>query len=611
MGLGRIYRNYFKNNMFMRILLIFTMIAILTIVIMSYLMYSSLSQSIVEKELNNQKAAMENVSRYLDQRYQSVENIARDMYRNEMLFSNISFLMEHPYSQYVQHRMDQFYNETNNNSTDPLQYFQQVMDEHGDIRNILLYSSEQQYLSIFKSNKQYKQLITDMTHSYIPDVMAMDYKGITAPNYWIRKAADQWAPELYAIRVPINNRQLKNAGQFLVYLDSDGISDALASYKDSFKGDIAVLSADGKVLYDSEGKYYGKTYPYMDVTDSLYDGGNTRPAEVSSRMYINKLTSADNGYVVIGAVPKKEVEASYSGIRKTIITISGICILFAIFFPAFFVINFANRTNRIIKITRKVKNGDLSARIDNPGEDELGQISRSFNDMLDELNLYIERVYKAEIKQKQTELVALQARINPHFLYNTLEVIRMRAISQGAKDVGEMIYSLSVLFKSLVKQKKIYMLKDELEACRLYLELFRIRYKEKFSYTINSDPALQNKSVIRLSLQPLIENYIVHGIQTNRDDNHLDIRVREEGDMLVAVITDNGKGITPERLAEIHEELGKPEESGEMFGLRSVHSRLQFLYGPAYGVEIDSRPGVGTVITVRYPNREGTDAEDV
>ncbi|PQP86415.1 two-component sensor histidine kinase, partial [Paenibacillus sp. AR247] len=198
MGLGRIYRNYFKNNMFMRILLIFTIIAILTIVILSYLMFSSLSQSIVEKELNNQKAAMENVSRYLDQRYQSVENIARDMYRNEMLFSNISFLMEHPYSQYVQHRMDQFYNETNNDSTDPLLYFQQVMDENGDIRNIMLYSSEKQFLSVFKPNKQYKQLTTDMTHSYIPDVMAMDYKGITAPNYWIRKAADQWAPELYA-----------------------------------------------------------------------------------------------------------------------------------------------------------------------------------------------------------------------------------------------------------------------------------------------------------------------------------------------------------------------------------------------------------------------------
>lgn len=122
--------------------------------------------------------------------------------------------------------------------------------------------------------------------------------------------------------------------------------------------------------------------------------------------------------------------------------------------PSLFISNFAKRMYGIIRFTRKVRGGDLAARIADPREDELGQISRSFNEMLDELNQYIERVYKAEIKQQQTELVALQARINPHFLYNTLEVIRMRAVSQGARDVGEMIYSLSVLFKSLVQQKK-------------------------------------------------------------------------------------------------------------------------------------------------------------
>lgn len=611
MGIGRIYRNYFKNNMFMKILLIFTFIAIVTIVILSYLMISSLSQSIVNKELDNQKAAMESVSRYIDNRHRAIENIARDMYRNETLFSNISFLMENPYAGYVQHRMDQFNVQSNGDSTDALQYFQNIMDENGDIRNLMLYGSEHQYLSIFKSNKQFKQLSTNFANSYIPEVMAMETKGIAAPNVWVRKAADQWDKELYAIRVPINNKQLKNAGQFLVYLDSNSILNALETYKNGYKGSIVVLSSSGDVLFDSEGKYYGKTYPYVDVTDSLFDDPQTGLTRSGESMYINKLISAEGGYVVIGAVPKNEIASSYSGVRQTIITISAICILFAVLFPALFIINFANRTNRIIKFTRKVKNGDFAARIDDPREDELGQISRSFNDMLDELNAYIERVYKAEIKQKQTELVALQARINPHFLYNTLEVIRMRAISQGAKDVGEMIYSLSVLFKSLVQQKRNYTLKDELETCRLYLELFRIRYKDRFDYTITYDPELADKSVMKLSLQPIIENYIIHGIRTERYDNRLSVEIREEGDMLIAEVCDNGKGIEPDRLNEIREELEKPEESGKMFGLRSVHSRLRFLYGPAYGIEIQSRPDEGTVITVRYPSREGTDAEHV
>ena len=252
-----------------------------------------------------------------------------------------------------------------------------------------------------------------------------------------------------------------------------------------------------------------------------------------------------------------------------------------------------------------MKYGNLSARIDDTRDDELGQISHSFNDMLDELNLYIERVYKAEIKQKETELVALQARINPHFLYNTLEVIRMRAISQGARDVGEMIYSLSVLFKSLVQQKKNYTLKDEMEACRLYLELFRIRYKDIFTYTIQLDPVHNQHPVVKLSLQPIIENYVVHGIQTERSDNKLSIVVEEIGDVLQVEVRDNGKGIDPARLAEIREELDRPEESGQMFGLRSVHSRLRYLYGPEFGMTIESTLGEGTLIRVRYPHTEG------
>ncbi|MFD2879620.1 sensor histidine kinase [Paenibacillus rhizoplanae] len=184
-----------------------------------------------------------------------------------------------------------------------------------------------------------------------------------------------------------------------------------------------------------------------------------------------------------------------------------------------FISNFAKRTHRIIRFTRKVKNGDLNTRIVDGKEDELGQIAKSFNSMLDELNQYIDQVYKAEIKQKHTEIATLEARVNPHFLYNTLEVIRMRAISSGAKDVGEMIYSLSMLFKSYVRPKLKYTFKDELEACRLYLELFRIRYKDRFAYTIECSPELEELPVLKMSLQPVIENYVLHGMRTGQTDN--------------------------------------------------------------------------------------------
>jgi two-component system sensor histidine kinase YesM len=210
-------------------------------------------------------------------------------------------------------------------------------------------------------------------------------------------------------------------------------------------------------------------------------------------------------------------------------------------------------------------------------------------------------VLKVEIKQKQTELTALQARINPHFLYNTLEVIRMRAISQGAEDVGEMIYSLSALFKHYVKPKPVHRIKDELEACRLYLELFRIRYKDRFSYEIDCPPEYRNKIALQMSLQPLIENYVVHGMRQDRRDNFIRITIEQDTLGLIARVTDNGIGIGEERLAKLRDSLNKPEAPEGSFGLYSVHERLKLLHGEAYGIEINSIDGEGTVVSVRFP----------
>ncbi|MDO7908169.1 histidine kinase [Paenibacillus sp. JX-17] len=606
MKLGSVYKGYLKNNMFMKLLLVFALIAVLAIIVVSYVIYISISQANIRRELDIQKSAMESVDRYIHQRYDEVQGIVRDMYWSESLSSNLSFFLNHPYSEYVQQRMDQFFSDSGGYPTDVLRYFQNVIDTNSDMRNLMLYSANRQILSSLNMYKQFKQQSVNAIHSYIPDVMALDSKYIAAPNIWLRKAVGQEDPALYSIRAPINNKQtLKNDGQLVIFLDSRNIANALTGYISTLKGEIAVLSADGTVIFDSKNRYYGKTYPYFDGTKILNDNSpGFSLLGVSPAMYINKLASADGGYVIIGAAPHAEIAQSYQGIRSTIITISIICILIAVLVPALFVMNIAKRTNRIIRFTHKVRGGDFAARIEDRREDELGQISRSFNAMLDELEQYIERVYKAEIKQKETEMIALQARISPHFLYNTLEVIRMRAISQGARDVGEMIYSLSVLFKSLVQQKKHYTLRDELEMCRLYLELFRIRYKDKFNYTIDADPALLNRSIMRLSLQPVVENYIVHGIRTNSTDNELTLQVREQGHRLCVEVSDNGGGIAPERLAEIRMELAKQEESGQMFGLRSVHTRLRLLHGSDYGVALQSKEGEGAVITVCYPNQE-------
>ncbi|MGO4693955.1 sensor histidine kinase [Paenibacillus sp. 2TAB26] len=592
-----LYRNYVKNNLFMKMILLFALITTVTIVTFSYFMFNVMSESIVRNELENQKKAIDSVNSYMARKFESVESIMLDVYRNEALSLHLTYFLQNPFEDYINYQLDQYASSINIDMPKGLDYFENKVENDADIENLLLYSSEKQFLYAYKQGHVTKLISTNAAHSYIPDAMAMEASKVTLPNAWVRTAIGQQDPKLFAIRVPITDKNtLKNLGQLLVYFNSERIQKALESYKEQLKGYILVLGPTGEVLFDSSDNFYGKRYPYIDKIDSLND-----TVMLEQESYVKMFTQTEAGYTVVGVAPKAEVAAAYQGLKHTITLISIICIIMVLLVPTLVVINFAKRTNKIIRFMRKVENGDLSARIQDEKEDELGQISRSFNDMLGELTKHIDRVYKAEIKQKHTELAALQARVNPHFLYNTLEVIRMRAVSQGAKDVGEMIYSLSVLFKSFVQPKGENTLKDELETSRLYLELFRIRYKDKLSYEIHCDQSLASKNIMRMALQPIIENYVVHGLEARRPDNQVKINVRQIEDRIQIQVEDNGRGIAPGRLESIRESMDMLEESGDSFGLRSVHERLRLLYGTEYGVEINSTPGVGTIVTIEFP----------
>lgn len=602
-----VYQKYLQNNMFNRFILIVSCIFVATIIVFSSLMLMLISQSAVQRQMDIQRKTMQSVSEFVENKYQSVQDMMRDVYRDGSLATNTTYLLENPYNQYVQHRLDRYFSE-DQPTANVVQYFQNKIDDDSDIRSLMLYSANQQVMYYYKDRTQFEIVSTNAARSFVPDTMVLDEDSyVSVPNIWVLKTIGMAREPMFSVRVPVSNKSLlRNIGQVLVYFDSESIWKSLDSYRKDFKGTILVLSAQNEVIFDSSGKGYGTKYTALQ--DVHADEGTTLNGMVVSRM-----SQTQGGYSVVSLISKAELGQTYSSSRNTIVTVAAVCILFAVLLPAMFISSFAKRTHRIIRFTRKVKSGDFDARISDNRDDELGQIAKSFNDMLDELNRYIDQVYKAEIKQKHTEFATLEARVNPHFLYNTLEVIRMRAISTGAKDVGEMIYSLSVLFKSYVRQKERYTFKDELEACRMYLELFRIRYSDRLAYTIDCEPQLQTLPVLKMSLQPVIENYILHGMRTGNNDNVISIRVFREEQHIRAVLADNGKGIPAGKLAELQANLEKEAGSSgsESFGLRSIHERLRLMYGKPYGLELSSEEGAGTVVTITFPMTDEGEAHNV
>lgn len=609
MRLGKIYRNYIRNNLFVKVIAVFAAIVVATLIAFSYFLYNFMTASIVRGELNGQRDAMDRVNRYLEQKYEWTQAAAQDIYRNNLLADNVAYLLKHPYDEYIRYMLNQTFASGSISATNAIDYFGDKLEEDPDIRNVILYSSEMQQMYVYRSNATPKLISANATRSYIPEIMAAEGPGASTPNIWVRKAIGQWDSKLYTMRSQINDKTtLKNVGQLLVYFDSEMIRKSLADTVQPAKGTLLVLTPSGDVMFDSSDRYYGAAYPYMDRIGSL------KPtAELEEPSYVSTLAQSAAGYTVVGIYPKSEMAKSYAGLRQTIILVSALCIAIAVIIPSLVVINIARRTNKIVRFMKKVEGGDLSARLSDPREDELGQISKSFNEMLEELSRTIDREYKAEIRRKQTELSALQARVNPHFLYNTLEVIRMRAVSQGANDVGEMIYSLAALFRNSVRTGGECSLAEELETCRLYLELFRIRYKDKFSYAIECAPELAPAVVPKLLLQPLVENYIVHGLDPARTDNRVTIKAapdEENGELLRIRVWNNGRGIDPERLRRIRQSLDIPEpEEGGSFGLRSVHDRLKLIYGAEYGIVLESGEESGTEVILRFPRAKDAKEE--
>ncbi|MFB9274069.1 sensor histidine kinase [Cohnella cellulosilytica] len=607
MKFGKLYRNYIRNNLFVKVIFVLALIVNATIITLSYLLFNLLSASVIEGELNNQKQAMDRINRYLEQKYDWMQDAVSDIYRNGALASNVSYFLKHSYGDYVQYMLDQNYEGIG--STDAVSYFAGRMESDPDIQNIILYSSQRQEMYVYDSRGASRLYDVNATRSYLPEIMAAEGPAASVPNVWVRKTINQWNPQLYGMRSRLNDKNsLENIGQLLVYFDAGMAGRALEHNRAPLKGTILVLTQDGQVMLDTSNRYYGAPFPYLEQVRSL-----NAIEKLDEPAYISTLPQNKAGYTVVGLSPVREVAEAYAGLKRTIVLVSAVCISVAIVIPSLVIVSVSRRTNRIVLFMKKVENGNLTARLQDPREDELGQISHSFNEMLDELNRRIDREYKAEIRLKQTELSALQARIKPHFLYNTLEVIRMRAVSRGADDVAEMIYSLAALFRNSVSANPECTLREELEMCRLYLELFRIRYKDKFAYKVECEPELASAVVFRLLLQPLVENYIVHGLDTERSDNLLELQAYRDGELIVVRLRDNGKGMKPEELKSLVRELADPESpEGTSFGLRSVNDRLKLTYGPAYGLTLESEPGAGTTVTAVWPaDKEGADSDDV
>ncbi|KHD45952.1 sensor histidine kinase [Streptococcus hongkongensis] len=238
--------------------------------------------------------------------------------------------------------------------------------------------------------------------------------------------------------------------------------------------------------------------------------------------------------------------------------------------------NYIQQVSEITDTLDLVSAGDLSLKIDNSHmELELFNISEGINLMLDNINQSIEEIYTLEVEQRDAQMSALQAQINPHFLYNTLEYVRMYALSCRQEELADVIYAFAALLRNNISKDKVTSLKEELDFCEKYIYLYQMRYPESFAYHVVVDPSLSSIQIPKFVIQPLVENYFVHGIDYNRRDNALSIKAKDSGNFIKILIEDNGKGVSDNDIRRIEDNLRKNGKSDKTsIGLENVYLRL-------------------------------------
>ena len=307
----------------------------------------------------------------------------------------------------------------------------------------------------------------------------------------------------------------------------------------------------------------------------------------------------------VGVFPLNEIMSQVSTIRYYSLIIAGITVLVALIVSVFFTAGIARPVIELRSLMKEAEEGNLAVRFEGRQEDEIGYLGKSFNTMIEEVQKLIDMVYREQQSKREAELKTLQEQIKPHFLYNTLDTIQWMAQEHGAQDIVKLVGALTSLFRiGLSRGKEMIRLADEMEHVRSYLIIQKARYEDKFDFTLSTDEETLSCMVLKVTLQPLVENAIYHGIKERRGHGSIRVEALRRDGMLILRVNDDGVGMTPAKLEEVRGLLTTDHPLGEGlagYGVHNVHERIQLSFGTRYGLRFDSAPDRGTTVEILHP----------
>ncbi|QGQ98989.1 sensor histidine kinase [Paenibacillus psychroresistens] len=437
----------------------------------------------------------------------------------------------------------------------------------------------------FKEAKEAKGKVS-LSSSHVQSIYKKDYKWVVSMS------------QLLPAGTKVKGEQAD--GVLLVDLNYNVITDLCKQIHLGKKGYIFILDSEGEIVYHPEQQNIYNHLKTEAITTIFNSADSTIKTGKTNENKIYTIRTASFGWKIVGVSYPDELVGKKQKMQTSAAAWGLFSLIIALGFSIIFSLTLTKPLKKLGAHMKQVETGDFDTRVTIESTNEIGKLSRTFNMMIGKIKDLMQQIMDEQEMKRVSELKALQAQIHPHFLYNTLDSIIWMAEMGKVEKVVEMTSALSKLLRtSISKGDELIPISVELDHIQSYLTIQKIRYRDKFTFTIDIDPDIIECLILRVVLQPLIENAIYHGMKARADKGFIQVTGRKVDGIIELKVMDDGPGMDPEKAHNLL--LRSPSEGGKSMGLQNVNQRITLFFGKAYGLTFESELEEGTTVTIRIP----------
>jgi two-component system, sensor histidine kinase YesM len=584
----RIWRRPFQfKSIHTKIALAFSCLILCTTAILSYNAYRLSTVAVTDTSLEYTKQLIEQVNKNIQTYIGNMESISA------LSLSNLDLKR---YLELPNPNGDEGEMLANQISS----YFRAIVASRNDIASILFTGSNGALVSDRGqvSFKPYAEIITQewytkagvskggvaISSSHVQHLYQDEYK-------WVVSISKQ---------MPISSPKYAR-GVLLVDLNYNIINDLCNQIQLGQRGYVFILDPTGDLIYHPQQQLIYTGLKTEDIRTLLQTSDSTFHVQEAEQSKIYTVRTTNFGWKIVGVTYPEDLIGNKKEMQFTSAMWGLLSLIIAIAISILLSITLTRPIKQLEVHMKQVERGNFDIRVDVEGTNEISKLSRTFNLMIGKIKeLMVQTVQDQEVK-RISELKALQAQIQPHFLYNTLDSIIWMAEMGKVEEVVTMTSALSKLLRSSIsKGEELIPIAVELAHIQNYLTIQNIRYRNKFTYAIEVEPEILTCSILKIILQPLVENAIYHGMKHLADRGHIQITGRRVEGVIELKVIDNGVGMSEELVKSLMQQA-RQSESGKGFGVMNVNHRIQLYFGELYGLQFESELEEGTTVTVRIP----------